>query len=324
MFITDRKIPEELLHYRGLAARSTLTKDEIDKIRALERGCKGESDYDAVLEKTGHQSVYVFRDIYLLIEGSVTQYDTLIVSESGVAVNEIKNFSGDYRYDNGMWTIGNYRVPDDAASQLRRAIGKLKRLQSSTSYNFQVVGKLVFPNEDFQLFTEDDRLWNQVVLRSNMKRYFRGFDNEYSGDAASEFVTLIEKHIVPNPYFKHGVEFDAVRKGLYCGGCGSVDLKKQYFHFICQRCESRESNETHIVRAMNDFKYLFGRLPMTTKRLMEFVGGAVSMRTLLRALIKYCDVTGTYKSSQYKFKYYDFDEAMNNEKASRKYKDYLK
>lgn len=324
MFITGRKIPEELLYYRALAARSTLIKDDADKMRALQRGYEGECDYDAVLEETGHKGVYVFRDIYLLIEGSLTQYDTLIVSESGAVINEIKNFSGDYRYENGTWTIGNYPVPDDAVSQLRRAIGKLRRLQHATSYNFDVAGKLVFPNEDFRLFTEDDRLWNQVVLRSNLKRYFRGFYNEYSGDAASEFVTLIEKHIVPNPYFKHGVEFDAVRKGLYCGGCGSFDLKKQHFHFFCQRCGSRESNETHLVRAMSDFKYLFGGLAMTTQRLMEFVGGAVSLRTLLRALIKYCNVTGTYKSSQYKFKYYDFDEAMKKERASRKYKDYLK
>lgn len=93
LFITDRKIPEKSLHYRGLAARSTLTKDEIDKIRALERGYKGECDYDALLEKTGHKGVYVFRNIYLLIEGSLTQYDTLIVSEFGAIVNEIKHFS---------------------------------------------------------------------------------------------------------------------------------------------------------------------------------------------------------------------------------------
>lgn len=321
LFITARKLPEELLFYRALSKRGV---NETEKIKKLERGYQGELIYDKILEAVGHQHLYIFRDIYLLIEGSVTQYDTLVVSESGIIVNEIKNFKGDYRVDGTNWYTGNFTLPDDAASQLRRAVGKLERLKRHVPFDFNIGGKLVFPNEEFRLSGGDERLWAQVVLRADLRRYFTGFQNEYSGQGASHIADVIERHIVSNPYFKLRVEFESVRKGLYCGGCGSFKLEKAHFHYVCSWCGSRESNETHLVRAMSDFKYLFGGLRMTKRKMMDFTGGTVSERTLIRTMAKYCHVIGQYKSSEYKFKYYDFDEAMKKEQPYRKYKDYLK
>lgn len=324
MFITARRLPEELLHYYALKHRSIQRANHLDKLRRLERGVEGERVYDMILDEAGHENLYIFRDLYLLIEGSVTQYDTLIVSESGIIVNEIKNFTGDYQVEASMWTrSGGATLPDDPMSQLRRAVGKLMNLQRGAGFKFEVSGKLIFPNESFRLFTKDDQVWNQVVLRADFKRYFNGFYNEYSGEGASKLADIIERHIVPNPYFKHRVDFESVRHGLYCGGCGSFRLEKQQFHLLCMICGSRESNETHLVRAMSDFKYLFGDLGMTSKRMMEFTGNAMNVRTLQRVLNKYCYAKGVYKTSNYIFKYFDFDEAMRKEQQTRKYKDYL-
>lgn len=324
MFITARKLPEELLHYYALRHRSILGVKQHDKLRRLERGVEGERVYDLILDEAGHGNLYIFRDLYLLIEGSVTQYDTLIVSESGIIVNEIKNFTGDYQVEDSMWTRGGGTpLPDDPASQLRRAVGKLMNLQRDAGFNFEVSGKLIFPDDSFRLFTNDDQVWNQVVLRADFRRYFNEFYNEYSGEGASKLADIIERHIVLNPYFKHRVEFDSVRHGLYCGGCGSFKLEKQHFHLLCMTCGSRESNETHLVRVISDFKYLFGNLEMTSRRLMEFTGEVMDYRTVLRALGKYCHSEGQKKSTKYLFKYYDFSEAMKKESPGRKYKDYL-
>lgn len=57
-----------------------------------------------MFDKVGHGNLYIYRDIYLQIENSVTQYDTLIISESGIVVNEIKNFTGNYRVEDSTWT----------------------------------------------------------------------------------------------------------------------------------------------------------------------------------------------------------------------------
>lgn len=141
MFITERKLPEELLYYRALNYRASLDKDSYDRKNRLERGFTGEQKYDEILDQTGHQNMYIFRDIYLNIGGSITQYDALLITESGIAVNEIKNFTGEYRVEGSSWYTGNYILPDDAPSQLRRAAGKLMRLRQKLGYDFAVTGK---------------------------------------------------------------------------------------------------------------------------------------------------------------------------------------
>lgn len=325
MLLSPRKLPEEPLHYSALKFRTAMTARNADKVHRLLSGVEGERVYDLILEEQGHENLYIFRDIYLNIEGSVTQYDTLIVFESGIVVNEIKNFNGRYEVAGDSWyASGGTVLADDAPTQLRRAMGKLIRMQRRAGLDFAVTGKLIFPNENFSLISREDKLWRQVVLRADLQDYFRSFMHEYSGEYASKIADLIERHIVPNPYFKLRVEFSSVRHGLYCGGCGSFNLDKQQFHFLCRRCGTRESNETHLVRAINDFKYLFGDTPMTTKRMLDFTGGRLNYRTILRALNKYCSPKGIGKSTHYQFKYYDFAEAMSAERSFRKYKDYLK
>ena len=176
------------------------------------------------------------------------------------------------------WYRGDYALPDDALSQLRRAVGKLVRLKRVVSFVFEVSGKLVFPHEEFRLSGGKEALFQHLVLRYDMRIYFRSFENKYSGASASELEDVIERHIVPNPYFKLRIEFDMVRHGLYCG--------------------SRESNETHLVRAISVFKYLFGNLKMTSRRMMEFTGNAVNVRTLQKILNKYYDFTEAMKKSK--------------------------
>lgn len=99
MLISQRKISKELAYYRALGWRSRLSAEEAKKLSALERGYNGECIYDAVFDEIGHGSVFVFRDIYLGLEDSVAQYDALIVSDAGITVNEIKNYSGFYRVE---------------------------------------------------------------------------------------------------------------------------------------------------------------------------------------------------------------------------------
>src|SRR5690625_4315984 len=111
MILSERKISEELAFYRALNNRRRLTKKDAKQLSILERGYLGECIYDEIFDEVGHKSVFVFRDIYLQIEGSVVQYDALIVSNSGIVVNEVKNFSGDYKYEDSKWYYGNYQVP---------------------------------------------------------------------------------------------------------------------------------------------------------------------------------------------------------------------
>lgn len=321
MLLSERKISEELAFYRALNNRSRLSKKEAKQLSILERGYIGECTYDEVFDEIGHGSVFVLRDIYLQVEGGVAQYDALIISDSGIVVNEVKNFSGDYRYEEGKWYYGQHQIPDDAIAQLKRAVGKLLRVKYNMNLNFEVTGKIVFPHVEFRLNSNNGELWDLVVMRAGLRKYLKEFRYEHISARAEKIAEAIAQLIVVNPYFNKCADFDTVRKGLYCGVCGGFELMKSHFYMECKNCRSKEKKETHLIRAMSDFKSLFLKDKMTKKRFMEFIDYKVSSRTALRILDKYCDCVANGAHTYYIFKYHDFDEVYKKYEVSYRYKD---
>ena len=321
MIISKRKTSKELLFYRALSFRDYLSEQEGKKLSVLERGYEGECIYDKVFEQTSGQTVLVFRDIYLKIEDSVAQYDSLIVSDGEITVNEIKNFSGLYRFENDKWYIRDFEVPDDPVSQLKRAMNKLKRLSYGSPLNFKVSGKLVFPHVEFSLQTSDRALQDIVIMHSGLRGYLKEFQNMYAGRHAEAIAAAVSKHIIENPYFDKKADFERVRKGVYCGKCGSFELRKSHYYLNCGRCGCQETKETHMLRAMSDFKALFLEDRMTKQKFMRFINCAVSGRTAQRMLNKYCERIDQGSHTYYLFRYHDFDEAYGQYEGTYRYKD---
>lgn len=309
MYLNDRMMSAELLYYRTLETRSKLSDDEKWQLKISKRGFEGECLYDKIFEQVGHKRVYIYRDLYLKIENSTAQYDSLIISDEGVTVNEIKNYTGDYLYKGGRFYKNNKILPDNAFAQLNRSTGKLISLSNDSALNFKVAGKVVFPNDDFRLHSEDNSIWGDVVVRSNLRKYFRGFNNEYAGQAADEIALLIKSKIVDNSYFNEKADMANLQKGLYCGSCHSFNLIKRRKYFICTNCKKKEDNETHLLRAMSDYKFLFYNETMTCKAISQLINNMIHQRTVQRHLIKHCTATKKGNETTYKFKYYNFEDA---------------
>lgn len=323
MILFDRFVGMELAYYRALNRRVLLSGEDAKNLSAQEKGYAGECTYDRIFDEVGHGFVFVFRDVYLGIEGRAAQYDSLIVSDDGIVVNEIKNYSGNYQYDKGTWYIGKSPVSDDALSQLRRAVGKLVKLRYQVRGKFNISGKVIFPNIEFRLQSNDDELWDNVVMRSGLRSYLMQFQNMNAGRVAEDIAELIRSHIVPNTYFDKCADFSAVRKGLYCSECGGFELENRKYHLVCESCGSRETKETHIIRAISDYKALFLNERLTNKRFMEFIGYKVSEKTVFRMLNKYCEQHLKGPATHYTFKYKSFDDACENNDRSWRYKDYI-
>ena len=322
MILFERFAGLELAYYRALKRRVTLSAIDARNLLAEEKGYAGECTYDRIFDEVGHDSVLVFRDIYLGIEGRAAQYDSLIVSNDGIVVNEIKNYSGNYRYDKGTWYIGKSPVSDDALSQLRRAVGKLVKLRYQVRGKFNISGKVIFPNIEFRLQSIDDELWDNVVLRSGLRSYLSQFQNMNAGRAAEDIAELIRNHIVPNTYFDKCADFSAVRKGLYCSECGGFELENRKYHLLCESCGSKETKETHIIRAISDYKALFLNEKLTKRKFQEFIDYQVSRKTVFRLLNKYCDRHMNGSGSYYTFKYRSFEDAYSQSERLWRYKDY--
>lgn len=324
MYINDRVKSHELLFYEALAVRAKLTKNEEGKFKRLKRGFDGENLYDDIFDEVGHNDVYIYRDVYLKIEDSVTQYDSLIINDEGIVVNEIKNFSGHCKLEQGGWYNGTFPIPDNPLNQSGRAVSKLIKWKNSSHATFNVSGKIIFPNDNFTLHSDDQNIWDKVILRPGLRNYFRHFYNSRTGNKAKYIAKLISSCIVENPYFKGDVDSSRLKLGLYCGKCGSFNLTKSRFHLICNKCSSKECNETHLLRTLNDYKFLFYNQPLTRNSFLTFIDHELHPRTVSRILLKHCYFNKKGNQSNYLFKYFDFEDALRKSDVYLRYKDYIR
>ncbi len=324
MFLNPRLKSHDLLFYDALEKRTELTKHENRRHAAALKGFEGECLYDEIFNDVGHDDVLVYRDLYLKIGESVTQYDALVIDDEGIVVNEIKNYTGDYKVEGGDWYRAGRRITEDPVAQLNRAVGKLIGLRNTANSSFRVSGKLIFPSDDFYLHTDDNSLWSKIVVRSELRRYFRQFRGGKIGNKSQFIVRLLSEQIAENPYFKSDVDETRLRKGVYCEQCSSYNLLKTRFHFTCTECQSKMTNETLLLRALSDYKYLFYGKPMTRVSFMNFIGHSLTFKVVYRILLKHCYVDRKGKKTTYTFKYRNFEEAMSKAELYFKYKDHLK
>ncbi|WP_026858666.1 nuclease-related domain-containing protein [Jeotgalicoccus psychrophilus] len=323
MYLNDRNASAELLHYRALSRREVLSAEDARKLKIYENGFLGECLYDKLFDETGHDNLYIFRDVYLASGKSGAQYDSIIIANDVIAVNEIKNYSGEYYYKNGRFIKNNEVVPDNPFTQVDRAVGKLYRIFRNAKITVDIKGKVIFPNDDFKLYSEDNSIWKNIVIRMDLKKYFRQFKESYNTEKAEGLVSLIREHITENPYFNGSSNAERVSTGLYCGNCGGFNLIKTRYHRQCVSCGMKESNETHMLRVMSDFKYLFYGEGMTRKSVLELIGNEFDKKVVYRAFLKYCDVHKKGNQTYYTFKYHDFDDAYKQTKKNMKHRDYL-
>lgn len=323
--LRERHIPKELMFLRVLSVRSQLTDDERKSLKWLTRGYDGEVTYDEMFDASELVNAYVLRDLYLNIGGSVTQYDTLLVTDDEVMIHEIKNYSGRYTFEKEKWHVDGMVISEDPIIQLKRAIGKLVKLQNASRMRFKVSGKVLFTHINFTLDSDDSGLFKHIVMRANLGRYLRALKRIISGchlgASADSIVQLIESHIVEDPYFDKVADYEYVRKGLYCRDCGAFEMEKQRFHYHCLRCGKIDTLHTLMLRAIADYTILFSDRKLTRRALREFVGREVSESTVKRYLKRYCTPVINGPATYYVFKYYSFEEAYSKHDRLWRYYD---
>lgn len=315
---------QDLLFYETLEKRCELTSNETGWLQTYRKGFAGECLYDELFEDVGHGDVLIYRDLYLQIGRSVTQYDAMVINEEGIVVNEIKNYTGEYKVEGGNWLRNGRGISEEPIAQLNRSLGKLIRMRNDVNGSFKIDGKLIFVSDDFYLQTDDNSIWRKIVVRMDLKRYLRSLGGGIIGNKAQYIVRLISERIVENPYYEGKVDDGRLRKGLYCGNCGSFELLKSRFHLMCRGCGSKESNETHLLRAMSDYQTLFYGKDMTRNSLVEFIGEKMHSKTVSRALLKHCYSNKNGNTTTYKFKYRDLEDALDKADINIKYKDYIR
>ncbi len=271
-----------------LSIRAGLTEQEEKTMKRLRRGYEGEKLYDQILDEVGHESLSIFRDIWIRADKSLTQIDSLIVSDESVIINEIKNYSGQYRYDNNNWYIGKIQISDDPLIQSKRAASKLIKIFRENNMNVQVEVKAVFPDPYFILSTNDEQAKTQIVKRDRLKYYFRTLNELPGWQKSPQIIALLESYRVIEPAHPVQADFERLTPGRYCLSCGTFNLKSHRSYTICKECGHRAANKDHVLRAVRDFQILFNEQSATTTGIQKLLSHEISNTTIKRYLRQYC------------------------------------
>lgn len=299
MFLNDRTKSRELIYYEVLARRAGLTREEQWRFRNLQRGFAGEAEYDALFDDAGHGRLLIYRDLWLQVEKSVLQVDSLIVAEDTLIVNEIKNYSENHLYEGGRWFRNNRQSSEDPLAQASRTAGKLLKLNYHLPHRVNVEKKVVFVNPDFNLHMNSDENEQFIVTRSGLRSYFGELRRLYAGRAAQENAAALRQFIIDDPMPLPLTDISRLRTGNYCYGCGSYELSYARYAAICSSCNYEETLERLIVRAIIDFSVLFPAEEMTKAKMILFTGGLIHEKLLRKTLVKYCIKAGNSKSTHY-------------------------
>ena len=288
MFLTERNKSNEHIYLETLSKRAILTQEEEKKLSRLNRGFEGEQLYDQIFDEVGHQNLNVFRDIWIQADKSLIQIDALIVTDETVFINEIKNYSGNYKYENNTWQIGKIQISDDPIIQSKRAISKLIKIFLENKINIKTDFNIIFPNPYFILSTDDNYCRLKTIKRELMKQYFRNIQQLTSWNNAERIVQIIQDHIVLEP--KHTTNTDPSRltPGRQCLKCTSFELTPKRYSTTCNICNHKSLNKDHVLSAIRDYSVLFPLENITARNILSFINNAVSKSTVKRYIQEIC------------------------------------
>lgn len=240
--------------------------------------------YDRILDEVRHDEISIFRDIWIKADKSLTQIDSLIVSDDMVIINEIKNYSGQYTYENNIWHVGNIQISDDPIIQAKRASSKLIKIFRENHISVTVDSKVVFPNPYFIISTNDNACTSSIIKRDRIKMYMRTFNQLPSWKNTGNIIQLIESYRVPEPGYQMDTEFTRLRTGRYCVHCKSYELDGYRGFTICRNCHGRMSNKLHVLTAVRDIQILLHTEKVTTAAIHKILNSEISFSTVQRNL----------------------------------------
>lgn len=125
MIIKERKEPDGLRVYSYLDRRAPLSEKEKQYYRSMQKGFEGEKHFDS-LKKQLTSEHYMLNDLLLKHPNNHFQIDSLMIQANEICIYEIKNYQGDFYYDNNHTLM--YRSPQTEVSN------PLIPLQKSESY----------------------------------------------------------------------------------------------------------------------------------------------------------------------------------------------
>ncbi|WP_238579240.1 nuclease-related domain-containing protein [Neobacillus niacini] len=274
MLIKPRSESDLLKIMRILNARMNLNEDEKKQYLYLKKGYEGEVAFDLLTASNLNSEIYILNDIMLERNNSKFQIDTVMIVQNTIFPCEVKNYEGDYYYQNDEFNLCKIKKPiSNPLHQLKRSETMLREYLQDDGFHFHIEPYLIFINPGFFLYQAPQN--NSIIFPSQLSCFMKKLNSKPSklnGMHRKLADKLTDGHTIDSPYPKlPPYNYHSLQKGLTCGTCNSPFMYCCERKATCNHCGYEEEVESAVVRSVGEFKLLF---PDLKSPLILFMIGA--------------------------------------------------
>lgn len=300
MIVKERTKPEELEILLALKPRMELEEKAASNLYTLEKGYEGEVQFDQWFTNCRVESL-IINDLLLEVNGTLFQIDSLVITQDRLHLFEVKNLEGDYYLDGDKFKTAAGAETKNPLHQLSRAESLLKQLLKNLGFYIPLEPHLVFINPEFTLLQAP--LKSPIILPTQLNRFMDRM-NRTSSKLTNKHTKLAEAllslHIKKSPFTRvPGYEFDGLRKGVVCEGCGGFLDSLGQKRFVCSHCGARDSIESLVLQTLKSFQILFPDRRVTTTIIYDWSNGDLPRKSIRRVLKNNLSANGECKSTYY-------------------------
>lgn len=258
----------ELKILRILNKRMELPENKQKYYLNLEKGYEGEVQFDLLTEKL-ESDCLILNDLLLEINNTTFQIDTSIIYQDLIHLVEVKNFEGDFCYEDDSFHTVSGQELNNPLDQLKRSKLLFRQLIQNLGCNLTVEAHVVFINPDFTLYQAPKNL--PFIFPTQLNRFLKKLNHKQSKlnnrhtKLAEQLVSL---HLNQSPYTRlPPYDYDQLKKEITCKSCNSFALSVRGKGMVCINCGYRELVESNLPlcavwRNLSCF-FQIGKLPQT-------------------------------------------------------------
>ncbi|WP_462412432.1 nuclease-related domain-containing protein [Neobacillus sp. Marseille-QA0830] len=287
---------DELRTLRYLDVRMVLSPTDKQHYLNLKKGYEGEVMFDQRTEKLTCDCL-ILNDLLFKVNSTTFQIDSLIIFQESIQFFEIKNYEGNFIYEEECFITDVDKKIANPQHQLIRSDLLLHQLLQIHKINLPIKAQVVFVNPHFTLYqcprNKPFIFPTQLNLNLGKLDHTPSKLNEKHSRIAEKLISL---HIKKSPFTQlPSYKYEHVRKGNTCPLCLSFSTKVVGHLCICENCGFEETVESAVMRNVKEIMLLFPEMKLTTTLVHEWCQVIDSKKRIFRILEKNMKMVGRNK-----------------------------
>lgn len=300
--IKEREKSSLLRGMEALHNRVELAPKDNSYYNSLVSGYEGEQFFDwKIMRAIDNEAVYI-SDLLLNINGKSTQIDAVLIIENCLYVFEVKNYTGEYMFNENVMKNLNGYVIGNPLDQLNRSLTILTQLLKQWNIQIPIDGRVVCVNPGFTLFTKTPP--EHIILPTQLDSFLKKLNHQIKPLSSSNRIlgkrlSEMNKQEVPFQKQLPPYEYEQLRKGVKCPQCNNFNVALTQRSCSCLTCQKQTAIQSCILYAIDEYKLLFPQKKLTTQNLFNWMGGEVSKYKIGNTLGNHYKKIGTSKARYY-------------------------